>query len=320
MNADKKIKFGSSIWPWRWEPPYEATLSRIAKAGFKAVELIAWNREALDTYYTPQKIRELRDTLAGEGLELSEFVSTPHGMSSPDKKARDAAVDHFKRLCEVGIELGTTMVNSVSSYPLDVDFPWITERPHMQTFHVDLPSGANWNQNYEDYVDSVRRCCDIAEQARLRWAIEAHPFRYVANAQGMLRLLEHVKSPVLGMNFDPSHLFPCGEIPEVVIYELGDRIFHCHFSDNDAMTNAHWRPGKGKIDWQSVMTALKEVGFKGVISIELEDVAGVSRGGRQVPGVAKFRPDAGPELEAESVAGMNYIKDICKKLDIPYVG
>jgi sugar phosphate isomerase/epimerase len=188
----------------------------------------------------------------------------------------------------------------------------------MQTFHVDLPSGANWNKNYEDYVDSVRRCCDIAEQANLRWAIEAHPFRYVANASGMLRLLDHVKSPALGMNMDPSHLFPCGEIPEVVVYELGDRIFHCHFSDNDALTNAHWRPGKGKIDWRSVMVALKEVGFHGVISIELEDVAGVSRGARAVPGVAKPNPDAGPELEFESVAGMNYIKDICKDLAIPF--
>ena len=318
MSEVKSIKFGASIWPWRWEPPYEATLSRIAKAGFKAVELIAWNREALDTYYTPQKIHELHDRIADEGLELSEFVSTPRGMSSPDKRIRDAAVDHFKRQCEVAIGLGTTMVNSVSSHPLDIDFPWISDRPHVQTFHVDLPSGANWNQNYADYVDSVRRCCDIAEQANLRWAIEAHPFRYVANASGMLRLLDHVKSPALGMNMDPSHLFPCGEIPEVVVYELGDRIFHCHFSDNDAMTNAHWRPGKGKIDWRSVMVALKEVGFHGVISIELEDVAGVSRGARQVPGVAKPNPDAGPELEFESVAGMNYIKGICKDLDIPF--
>ena len=319
MTEVKTIKFGSSIWPWRWEPPYEGTVSRIAKAGFKAIELIAWNREALDTYYTPQKIRELRTKMADEGLELSEFVSTPRGMSSPNKKERDSAVDHFKRLCEVGIALGTAMVNSVSSHPFDIEFPWIADRPHMQTFHVDnLPSGANWHQNYDDYVDSVRRCCDIAEQAKLRWAIEAHPFRYVSNASGMLRLLDHVKSPALGMNMDPSHLFPCGEVPEVVVYELGDRIFHCHFSDNDAVTNAHWRPGKGKIDWRAVMVALKEVGFKGVISIELEDVAGVSRGTKLVPGAARPNPDAGPELELESVAAMNYIKDICKDLGISY--
>jgi sugar phosphate isomerase/epimerase len=311
------MKFGASIWPWRWEPPYEATLRRIAKAGFKAVELIAWNRESLDTYYTPQTIGSLRDCMAGEGLELSEFVSTPKGLSSPIKAERDSGVDHFKRQCEVAIELGAHMVNSVSSLPFGIDFPWITDLPHVQLFHVDLPSGADWKQNYADYVDSVRRCCDVAEQANLRWAVEPHPFRYMANAAGMLRLLEHVKSPILGMNLDPSHLFPCGELPEVVVYELGDRIFHCHFSDNDGLTNSHWRPGKGKIDWEATMRALKEVGFTGTISIELEDVPGVSRPNRLVPGVTKPNPDASPAFEFECVAAMDYIKDICGKLDIP---
>ena len=270
------MKVGASIWPWRWEPPYEATLSRIAKAGFKAVELIAWNRDTLDTYYTPQKIRDLRDRIDSEGLELSEFVSTPRTMATPDRAARDAAVDHFKRQCEVAVELGTKMVNSVSSLPFDLNFPRIADRPHVQLFHVDLPSGVDWKQNYEDYVDSVRRCCAIAEQAGLRWAIEPHPFRYVANSAGMLRLLERVNSPALGINLDPSHLFPSGELSEVVVYQLGDRIFHCHFSDNDGETNSHWRPGKGKIDWEAVMLALKQVGFNGVVSIELEDVPGVA--------------------------------------------
>ena len=65
-----------------------------------------------------------------------------------------------------------------------------------------------------------------------------------------------------------------GEMPQVVIYELGSRIFHNHFSDNDGTSNAHWRTGKGKIDWKAVLQALQAVGYGGVISIELEDVPG----------------------------------------------
>jgi sugar phosphate isomerase/epimerase len=100
------------------------------------------------------------------------------------------------------------------------------------------------------------------------------------NAASMMRLIEHVNSPALGMNFDPSHLFPMGELPQVVIYELGQRIFHTHFSDNDGTSNAHWRPGKGKIDWKGVLKALQAVGYDGVISIELEDVPGVAHRGQ----------------------------------------
>ena len=89
------MKLGSSIWPWKWAPPYDDAITRIARAGFKAVELIAWDRKTLEEYYTPRTIGELRKRIAGEGLALSEFVSTPRGLSHPDKKERDDAVEHF---------------------------------------------------------------------------------------------------------------------------------------------------------------------------------------------------------------------------------
>ncbi|MBW7886283.1 MAG: hypothetical protein H3C34_27385, partial [Caldilineaceae bacterium] len=87
------MKFGASIWPFKWDTPYDEAISRIAALGFQAVELIAWNREVLDSYYTPQEIRKLKNVIASEGLELSEFVSTPPGMASGSTAARDAAVE-----------------------------------------------------------------------------------------------------------------------------------------------------------------------------------------------------------------------------------
>lgn len=311
------MKFGASIWPFRWDTPYDEAIRRIAALGFKAIELIAWNREVLDSYYTPQEIKKLRDVIASEGLELSEFVSTPPGMASMKKEERDASVEHFKRMVEVAVELGTKLVNTVSVYPFDISVPRVTDRPHMQEFSVEYPSDLNWKQNWEDYVDVMRRCCDICEDAGVRYALEPHPFRYMSNAASMLRLIDHVKSDALGMNFDPSHLFPMGEIPHAVIYQLGDRILHCHFSDNDAMTNVHWRPGKGKIDWTAVMRALKDTGFDGVVSIELEDVPGVSRGAAPVPGVYKANWDATETFIQENLASVAYIRRICDELEIP---
>ena len=62
----------------------------------------------------------------------------------------------------------------------------------------------------------------------------------------------------LGVNLDPSHTFPVGELPDVTIYRLNKHVLHCDFSDNDGTTNVHWRPGKGKIDWERALRALKE--------------------------------------------------------------
>jgi len=62
------MKIGASVWPFKWRPPYEDAVVRIAGLGFKAIELIAWDRDTLDNYYTPAKIRALRDLLDSEGL------------------------------------------------------------------------------------------------------------------------------------------------------------------------------------------------------------------------------------------------------------
>jgi len=303
------MKLGASIWPWKWGPPYEEAISRIARVGFKAVELIAWDRKTLDEYYTPHRIGELKKRIADEGLELSQFVSTPREMAHPEKEERQGAVDHFKRMVEVGAALGSKIINSVSVHPFSLDFPRITALPHVQEFRVNLPSGLDWKRNWEDYVGAMRQCCGFCVQAGVRYALEPHPYRYMSNAASMLRLIEHVGSPALGMNLDPSHLFPVGELPEVVVYMLGDRIFHCHFSDNDGVTNAHWRVGRGKVDWRATIRALKEVGFDGVISIELEDAPG----GRDehVPG--EKRPAATQEFEEENKASMEYVRRICSE-------
>ena len=302
------MKFGASVWPFRWDPPYDDEVRRIAKLGFKAVELIVWNEEFLE-YYTPKKIQELRDLVASEGLEISQFVHNPKGVSSDDPAEKKQSIELFKRCVDVAAKLGAKLIDSVSAYPFNIEVPRITDRPHMQVFQVDYPAGLDWKKNWEIYVDSVRQCADLVQAAGMRYSMEPHPFRYMANTASMLRLIEHVKSPVLGINFDPSHLFPVGEIPHAVIYQLRDRLFHCHFSDNDGSTNVHWRPGKGKIDWTAVLRALRDVKFDGVISIELEDVPGVSRGRAASPGVYRH-PTATDAFIKETLAAVYYIRKL----------
>jgi sugar phosphate isomerase/epimerase len=67
------MKFGASSWPFQWEPPYEDCIKRVAGCGFKAIELIGWNVEFLKDYYTPQKIRDLKACVDGEGLIVSRM-------------------------------------------------------------------------------------------------------------------------------------------------------------------------------------------------------------------------------------------------------
>jgi len=300
------MKLGAPVWPFQWNPPYEDALRRIASLGFRSAELIAWNRQALDEYYTPERIRNLRTLLDDLGLSLSEFVSTAGGMASPAAEERDATVEYFKRFCATARELGADTINTVAPTPFSLRAPALKNLPVTQIWSVDVPDGLDWQRGWEEFVETVRQVMEVVEDAGLRYAMEPHPYRYVANADGMLRLIDHVPSPALGINYDPSHTFPCGDMPHLAVYRLGARVFHCHFSDNDGLTNAHWRPGMGKIDWRALLKALHGVGFEGTLSIELEDV----------PDVANPQRAAGPLFDDEMRRSREYLLQVSEGLGI----
>jgi sugar phosphate isomerase/epimerase len=298
------VRFGVSIWPFHWQPPYDDGIRRIAALGYRQVELIAWTAEALDAYYTPTGIAGVLRVLEDCGVAVSAFITTPRGIASPDAVRRARGVDQLWQAVDVAAALGAPMMNSVVATPFDLPFPGMLELPISQEVKVALPPGLDWQRGYDDYVASLRACCALCEQAGLRYALETHPYRWATTAMSMLRLIEHVGSPILGVNLDPSHLFPCGELPQVAVYQLGDRVFHCHFSDNDGHSNAHWRPGKGKVDWRATLVALRDVGFDGVVSLELEGAPGSASG---------HQPVATAALDVEYSEGRAYLSRLAKE-------
>ncbi|KRC51900.1 hypothetical protein ASE16_02175 [Leifsonia sp. Root227] len=310
------MRFGASVWPWRWDAPYDKAIARIGDAGFRATELIAWNKDVLRDYYTPETIRTLTSVLDDKGMVLSQFIVDNRGMASDDPAVKGPAVEMFKAGVEVAAALGSPIINTVTHLPFEIHFPFITDRPHVQTFSHEIPAGLDWKRNWEEYVATVRECADVAQAAGLKYSLEPHPFRYGANIEGLLRLIEAVDSPALGVNLDPSHLFPVGDLPHVAIYRLAPHVLHCHFSDNDGETNVHWRPGMGKIDWRHVLRALKETDYTGVISLEFEDVPGVSRGVEDVPGVYKGNSDATEEFVGEYKTALAYLTGLATEVGL----
>ena len=148
--------------------------------------------------------------------------------------------------------------------------------PTLQDWTIDTDLNRDWEANYDLFASQIDWCCDQAGRSGLKVLIEPHPYRMVSSAIGMRYLLDRVKRDNLGFNFDSSHLFPGGDMPQCAIYQLRGKIWHTHLSDNDSFTNAHWRPGKGKINWNAVMKALRDIDYNGALSFELEDVPGAS--------------------------------------------
>ena len=62
--------------------------------------------------------------------------------------------------------------------------------------------------------------------------------------------------------FDTNHLL--SEDPVDFIHKIGNRIITTHVSDYDFVDERHWLPGEGKMDWQGIMRAFKDINYDGV--------------------------------------------------------
>jgi len=300
--------FGSTIWTFTWNPPFDRALLRLARTGCKGFELTAWSAEMLSDHYTPQKIRELKALADSEGLTLTNFFfNLPFSRHACAATSR-VDLDVFRRGVDVVAEIGSPVVTSMTPYPFESEIRPILQRPISQEWTASVEPEWDWAAEYEIVVAGFARACEIAAKAGIRVAIEPHPYRWVSSGQGILRLIERTGAANLGLNFDPSHLFPAGDMPHYVVLALGSRIFNTHFSDNEGHTNAHWRPGRGKIDWKAVFAALAAVGYCGPITLELEDAPGASHW--------THMREATPEFDEEMRRGMAYLRERAAELHI----
>ncbi len=85
------------------------------------------------------------------------------------------------------------------------------------------------------------------------------------DSKDILNLLS--ADPNLRVCFDTNHLL--SENPVDFIKAVGDKIITLHVSDYDNIYERHWLPGEGIIDWQALVEALKEVGYKAPWTYEI---------------------------------------------------
>lgn len=136
----------------------------------------------------------------------------------------------------------------------------------------------------EDFPKVFNPLVDKAKKNGVKIALENW---FATNLQGLDNFeiaFETVPDKTLGLNFDPSHLF-WQQIDYIeAVHKFGERIHHTHAKDAEilqfklrqvgVLERGWWRyriPGWGLINWNAYITALKEVKYDYVLSIEHED-------------------------------------------------
>jgi sugar phosphate isomerase/epimerase len=275
--------------------PLPEALDRVVALGLDAVEIGTGNYPG-----GAHSVPELKREVEARGLEISALSC--HGNPlHPDAAFAKRSHETFRRTLELANELGVGTVVGFSGCPGDgptaAQPNWVTCAWPPEYLEV---LEWQWTERAIPYWTEEAR---VAREAGVRVALEPHPGFLVYNPETALRLRE-AAGPEIGVNFDPSHFVWQGIDPLLAIRELGNAgaIFHVHAKDvyvdphnrarNGVLDTKHYARfgerswsfrsvgyGQGEQFWRDFVSALRMVGYDGVLSIEHEDgLASVEEG------------------------------------------
>ena len=264
---------------WGWTPipedmPHGDSLIRIAdqirELGFEGVDYLG-TPEALDEFFTEEACRAGGITPAPSALNptCSVFQDASWNDACSEKKGgqRQALregrtgrkVDRMPDCLHAGADALRR-----NPWKFNPAAPAIKQGYHM-------PADYCYQKDWDTLMDSYRKCLAIAKRYGLRMSVECFPYSMISTPHAMLQLLKDVDDPDFGIQLDTNHLIMQHIDPEWTIYMLGGkRIFNVHCKDSDAVSRNNIPAGCGITDYPAVIQALKNVGYDGNLSVELE--------------------------------------------------
>ena len=281
--------------------PLEKLAEKAKGFGYDGLELACWGDhfEADKAVADPKAYtKSRRDILAKHGLGVwaisthlaGQLVCDPNDFRTdgfapkelwgkPEEK-RAWAVEAVKRAARGAKALGVNVVNGFtgsSIWHLLYGFPAVDPKVIEEGFAF--------------FAKMWGPILDECKNNGVRFALEVHPTEIaydIVTARRALAALDN--HPAFGFNFDPSHLLWQGVNPVKFIRAFPDRIFHVHmkdagvYLDGESSILASHLPfgnhrrgwdfrslGHGQVNFDAIIRALNDIGYKGPLSVEWED-------------------------------------------------
>ena len=203
-------------------------------------------RQALDKY----QIEATSLVVGGPGREVWDFYEGPQTIGLVPRQTRAARIAHLKKASDFAKECGIAAV---------------------QTHCGFIPE----NPNDSVYKETVAAMREVAEYCKRN----GQNFRYETGQETPITLVRAIQDVGLdnqGVNFDLANLILYGKANPVDAIELlGPYVQGIHAKDGLWPTNprklGEETPiGKGKVDFPRIIARLKELNYRGAVTIERE--------------------------------------------------
>ncbi|MET4808146.1 sugar phosphate isomerase/epimerase family protein [Limibacillus sp. MBR-115] len=122
----------------------------------------------------------------------------------------------------------------------------------------------------EGVIETLQQAAEKVEAAGLELLIETEEGFWADTGQRSGALISAVRSPALGINWDPANSFCEGDVPYPEGYShLHQYVRNVHFKDARRLSNGSTEfVENGEIDWDGQIQALVRDGYKGAITVE----------------------------------------------------
>jgi sugar phosphate isomerase/epimerase len=252
-------------------------------AGYDSLEVSTWPVDSSGPSHIDVaalnrgKADDVLGLFADAGLQLSALGFYENNLHV-DAEVRSRTHEHLKRCVDAAVLLGV---------------------PYVGTF-IGRDVSASVTDNLREAERVLPPLVRYAEERGVSLMIENcpmegwHPDGYPGNLAYSPELWEWMFELGFYLNYDPSHLIWLGIDPVQAVRPYMSRVVHAQAKDTEVNPQARtrygvfgktiertsewdvgwWRyrvPGRGQIDWRSVIDALDEGGFTGHIAVEHED-------------------------------------------------
>lgn len=249
--------------------PFEEGVKKAASVGADGIQLYVVEGENVYTSFTDEKVARVKALLQENGLVISAVCGDfgGHGFERADENAWK--VPQSKAVAELAVKLGTKVVTThIGCVPADKDC-----------------------EEYKNMKAACKEIGDFAAALGVTFAIETGPEK----AETLAAFIRDVDSRGIGVNLDPANLvMVTDDDPVKAVYTLKDFIVHTHAKDGILIKKTEPKViytffaeggigdlrmadyflevplGEGKVDFDSYLAALKDIGYNGFLTVERE--------------------------------------------------
>lgn len=245
---DLKMGVSSLLWTESFGIDDVGLFEKVKSVGFDVFDICV-----ADPFDFP--VKEVRKAAANAGIELITISVAMEDRNpvSPDAASRQKAVEFLKRMIDISMGIGSKIVGG----PNYAAWGYIT-------------GSSRTDDEWKWAVDTIRKAAEYAKQqgdvVLAFEPINRFETYFINIAADAVKFAEDIGLDNVGVHLDTFHMIREEKnIPDAV-KACGDRLFYLHVCENDRGI-----PGTGLVPWKEFFGALKDIDYKGIVTIESFD-------------------------------------------------